>query len=457
MPARPDWPFAPARAPFYYGWVILGAATLGTMMSIPGQTMGFAFFADHVMEATGLSRVQVAGAYFVGTVASGLLLLVGGALLDRIGARLTALAACGLLSATLVYLSLIDRTAELAAVAFGLGSTTSAALPLLALGFVALRFSGQGMLTLVSRTLIGRWFEQRRGLASGISSLFVAFAFGSAPWFLEIWIGASGWRGAWHQMALMVGGGMAVVTVLLYRDTPEACGLPLDGRAQSAGEFAREQDRSAAAPGDLAATRGEALRTLAFWAITIAMASQGMNITGVTFHIADLGVEAGVRENAGALFLPIAAVNVVTAYSVGLLCDRGVPVRWLLVNMMGFQMLGLLAMGGFGEPLWWWAAVIGLGVSGGSFAPLSTVAIPRFFGRLHLGKINSFMMMVVVIGSAFGPSVLAASRDGLGSYRPALWASCALPVAALLLALFMRDPPRMPQSAERARIPDSGA
>ena len=46
-----DWPFRAGRSPFYYGWVIAAVSTLGFIMSIPGQTMGMAVFADAFMEA----------------------------------------------------------------------------------------------------------------------------------------------------------------------------------------------------------------------------------------------------------------------------------------------------------------------------------------------------------------------------------------------------------------------
>ena len=83
MHLDPNRPFAPARVPIFYGWVIVAVATLGVVMSIPGQTMGVSVFTDHLIEATGLTRLELSNAYLVGTVISGLLLPRGGRLLDR--------------------------------------------------------------------------------------------------------------------------------------------------------------------------------------------------------------------------------------------------------------------------------------------------------------------------------------------------------------------------------------
>ena len=75
-------PFAPSRFPFFYGWVIVFAATLGAIFSIPGQTMGFSVFTDLLMKELGLTRVELSLAYCLGTVASGLTLPWLGKLLD---------------------------------------------------------------------------------------------------------------------------------------------------------------------------------------------------------------------------------------------------------------------------------------------------------------------------------------------------------------------------------------
>ena len=88
---------------------------------------------------------------------------------------------------------------------------------------------------------------------------------------------------------------------------------------------------------------------------------------------------------------------------------------------------------------------LGLGLSGGCFGPLSAVALPRFFGRLHLGSIGSAMMMWIVWGSAIGPTALALSRDGLGSYALALHLCAAASVVSIALALLAPTPKLDPE------------
>ena len=76
------------------------------------------------------------------------------------------------------------------------------------------------------------------------------------------------------------------------------------------------------------------------------------------------------------------------------------------------------------------------GVAGGCYGPLTVAALPRLFGRTHLGAISGVMTMCLVIASALGPAIFAFSRSVLGSYEMALWGSVALPVG-LLVATFI--------------------
>ncbi|MEM8747211.1 MAG: MFS transporter, partial [Actinomycetota bacterium] len=145
-------PFDPARLPFYYGWIVLVAGTIGAVASVPGQTAGVSVFTDDLTDATGLTRLQLAIAYLVGTGTSGLLLGPGGRAIDRFGARVVSLAATLGLALTVTGLSFVGSMG------------IAAGFVAMSIGFGCLRFSGQGLLTLASRTMIAQWFDARRGL-----------------------------------------------------------------------------------------------------------------------------------------------------------------------------------------------------------------------------------------------------------------------------------------------------
>jgi len=448
---NPNFPFAPRQSPIFYGWIILIVTTLGVIMSLPGQTAGVSVFTDHLIAATGLSRLSLSNAYLIGTLTSGLLLPFGGSFIDRIGARFIVVGASLWLALTLVYLSFSDRLALSLSNTLPLESSTIAFV-LLCLGFVNLRFSGQGMLTLVSRTTLGKWFDRRRGMASGTAGIFVSFGFSAAPLLLSFFIDGFGWRGAWLSLAAIVGIGMGSLGWLFYRDNPEECGLVMDGAADRrivndvpVSTVAQPSSEPLPTSATRDFTRSEALRTLAFWAVTLALASQALCMTGVTFHIVDIGATVGLLEKQTVgLFLPIGILSTVTGYAVGLLSDR-VPLKLLFIVMMIFESVGIAGMAHLDNPALRIVTIIALGICGGFFGTLSTVTMPQYFGRTHLGAIAGVEMMVLVMASAIGPSLLASFNAIFGSYRFGLYLCAAIPLAIILLLLPSRNP--QPQSS----------
>ena len=447
----PHFPFSPQRLPVFYGWVIWGVTTLGILMSIPGQTAGMSVFTDYLLAATGLSRLALSNAYLMGTLASGLLLPMGGVFIDRFGARLVVVIAASWLALTLVYLSVSDRLAQGLSELLALESAQPVAFILLCLGFVSLRFSGQGMLTMVSRTTLGKWFDRRRGLASGLSGIFVSFGFSAAPLLLSLLIDMGGWRGAWLTLAVLVGLGMAPLGWLSYRDNPEECDLVMDGRVVSpapsdiaAAAVSPPSDRAASGQRQFSATRDftrrAALRTLAFWAVTLALASQALTITGLTFHLVDIGAAAGLpQKQTVALFLPIGLLATMTGYGIGVVSDR-VRLKVLFIAMMVFEAIGLIGMAHLDSLPWRLVAIAGLGITGGFFGTLSSVTMPRYFGRQHLGAIVGVEMMTLVIASAIGPSLLALFNTAFGSYRLGLYLCACLPLSIIFLLVPSGNP-----------------
>lgn len=435
-------PFAPRRSPVFYGWIVLAVCTVGTICSVPGQTIGVGVFTNHLMEALGLSRTQLSTAYMFGTIASSFLLPYAGGMLDRLGARVMVVVSAGGLGLSLVGVAAAGR----------LPSTAPylATMAIAVLCFLAIRFFGQGALTMTSRVTIGKWFNYRRGLATAITSVFVAFSFNSAPQLLNKLVEVFGWQGAALVMAGVIGIGMSTLGWLLYRDNPEECGLVMDGiqDQQKLESFAKRVPETWRE-----FTRAEALKTAAFWVFSMGGAAQALLMTAVSFHIASIGAEKGMAEaDAFALFLPTAFFAVPTTIVGGWLSDR-IRLKWLLLVMLVAQatfMSGLLDVSSVsGRALF----TVGYGMSGGLFGLLITVTWPRYFGREHLGAISGLNMSILVFASAIGPVLFSRARDITGSFMVVTALCWLMPVICIAAALFAENPQRhhAPAGADATR------
>lgn len=163
--ALANFPFNPARLPFFYGSVVLVCGALGVLASAPGQTVGVAVFTDYLIEAHHLSRNWLSFAYFAGTIGSALVITRAGRWYDRWGGRWVSAASAALLAVVLLGMSFSVPIATSLASVLPDSYRHQASFIVLMLGFFAMRFFGQGMLTLSSRNMVLEWFEQRRGMA----------------------------------------------------------------------------------------------------------------------------------------------------------------------------------------------------------------------------------------------------------------------------------------------------
>ncbi len=426
-------PFAPSACPFFYGWVIVFAATLGTIASIPGQTMGFTVFTDVLMEELGLSRVELSLAYCLGTVASGLTLPWLGHVLDRWGERKMAVASVAATGAVLFYL------AACAPMSHGLGRilpTGFAAFVVIGIGFYLVRAAAQGVLSMTCRNAIGKWFDHRRGLAMAISSILVSFSFSMSPKWIEWLKERHGYDGAWIIMGLGTILIMGPLAWLLFRDTPEDDGLLMDGGAKPAAHNNPDMHI------EREFTRDEAVRDYSFWVFNAAFGFWALFGTAFTFHATSLGEEYGfTRERIINLFVPIAATSVTTNLLFGAI-NAKLRLKFLLLVMNIGCIAAAIGMLHLDQSAGVVAYVIGNGIASGGFVSLSGIVFPRFYGREHLGAIGGLNMSVMVIGSGLGPLLFGACQHFADSYRLILIACGIIPTVLALLSLWADNPQR---------------
>ena len=82
------------------------------------------------------------------------------------------------------------------------------------------------------------------------------------------------------------------------------------------------------------------------------------------------------------------------------------------------------------------------GCMNGTRGTTAAVVYATFFGRKHLGAIQSSNMFAGIAGSALGPLILALARDSFGEFGPVLRAIAAVPAAVALLEVACLRPPK---------------
>ncbi len=437
-----DIPFSPANWPFFYGWFILACGALGILMSIPGQTVGFSAFTESLIDALRLERTPLSTAYFIGTGAGGLLLPWAGRLYDRFGARRMGAVSAFVFGAVLMGLSQmdtlaawIDRALGSPTGLFGVAGATIISFVVVTVGIFLVRFVGQGVMTMVSRNMVMKWFDRRRGLANGIMSIFIPPAFSLAPYMFNNVIELIGWRATWMCTGALVGLGFSSFVLIFYRDNPESCRLVPDGTA-----FADKPDACPHHP-TVDFTAKQARRTYTFWIFNLTIAMQALYLTAATFHVQDVFGEGHIGKKAAYVsFVPSSFIATVVGFLAGWISDH-IKLKYLLTTMivgMLVSMSGLLLL----RPGWpYWLVIVGRGISGGLFGILMAQTWPRMFGRKHLGAVSGYHIGWVVFFSAIGPLFFALSNRFTDSYGASVGACMCIMVVLLVCSIKADRPP----------------
>ncbi len=434
-----NMPFNPEKSPLYYGWFILALGAVGILMSIPGQTMGVSVFTDYLIDALGISRLNLSLTYMIGTTLSSLVLSRAGKFYDRFGVRLTVLLSGSIMGLILLFLSQVDRIAGAAAQVTPL-SPYVWGFTLMILGFFLLRFSGQGVMTMISRSMVMKWFNKRRGLAAAILGVVTSFGFSYAPRLLDSLIQNHTWREAWQVLALVCGFAMALFGFIFFRDNPRICRLKQDGRKE-----VKENPKTALLHRTEELTLKEAKRRPALWIFAVSLAILSLYNTAYTFHVVSIFGKIGLdRSQAIGIFLPISLVSVSSQFLISALSDR-VRLEILYLIYLAGLVLGMVAILFLGTGLPILLLIIGMGISGGVFGTLTSITWVRLYGNAHLGAISGFGMSWMVVGSAVGPYLFSLAEQFTGSYNPAvllcLVLTAAMIVCTSVLWLKRRDEP----------------
>ncbi len=386
----------------YYGWVNVALAALAMAGTLPGRTQGLGLITEPLLRDMHIDRVNYATLNLWATLIGALFCLPCGKLVDRFGSRAVLTGVAGALGATVLAMS----------------SATGWAM--LAVTVTLTRGFGQSALSVVSLTLVGKWFGRRLNMAMGVYSLLVGFGFIAAFPSVGAAVQRFGWRAAWSGVAWFLLVVIAPLGWIAVRNRPEDR-AELDGAT----------DPTAAAAVEL--TVWKALRTPAFWTFALSSAAFGLVYSGIALF------NQSILEQRGFGASTYYKVLVISTF-VGLTANFGggwLASRWPIQRLMGIGM-AVLAMSLMALPMVRSELhVIGYGITMGAAGGVVTVVFfsvwGQVFGRAHLGRIQGCAQMMTVVASAVGPLLLADTLRRTGSYDQMFWLLAAI-VTALGIA-----------------------
>ncbi len=400
----------PIAVPFYYGWVNLFVAALAMVGTLPGRTQGLGLITEPLLTDLQIDRVVFARVNLWATLIGALFCLGVGKLIDRFGSRVV-LTVVTLALATVVLLMSGARSVMAIAI-----------LITLTRGF------GQSALSVVSITIVGKWFVRRLNLAMAVYTVVLSIGFMMAFPLIGAMVITNGWRSTWWAIGLALLFGLAPLSLLLVRKSPEACLLENDGEVV--------QDREA----NVGFTLAQALATPSFWVFGIASAVYGLIASGIALFNESILAERGFDATTYHRSLIIVALTALAGNFLG----GWLASRWTMNRLLALAMLllagSLLSLPHVRTEGHVAAYAVVMGLAGGFVIVIFFSFWSYAYGRAHLGKIQGAAQALTVIASAIGPLLLAECVTRTGSYALMFYGLSFLVLVLALSAWFVKTP-----------------
>jgi MFS family permease len=420
------------KTKFFYGWTIVAVGFLAHIASAFSISSTLSIFLKPLSNDLGISRgvfsLVRSGEILINAIAAPLI----GSLIDRYGGRWLMVTG-GLVAGTGFLL---------------LGQAGNF------LQFVLYRWllvsPGDVLMgSMVVNVSISRWFIRMRGRALALAGMGHSLAKVGMPLLVASIIVYSGWRAAWAvfgalTLLLVVG-----PSLLFMRRTPEDMGLLADGRSRARSEAGSTPSGAGAgkahpsALADVVWSRGEALRTSAFWVIATTFGVASVGVTGLNLHVYAFVSDQGHPAIVAALVLSIIAfMQFSTPIVWGFLAERRNIARLITAKFL-IEAAGLVcALSGQGI-FFLYAGFFLYGIGLGGTSILSEMIWANYFGRISLGKIRGMGSLLTHGFAAGGPPFFGLLFDATQSYFLSFSLFIAMLIVSAFLSLFLH-PPRRP-------------
>ena len=405
----------------YYGWIVLGVASLGTFASTGSAQVTLAGVQNFILNDTGWDRGALAIGVTAGTWTAGFLTPLFGRIADTKGPRVSMPLAAILIGLCFYFIAGVSSLWQFYVayiIARGIGTPV--------------------LISVIPRTVAVNFFLRKRNLALGLISM-ARPCFGAVNVQIISFLALNAsWRTAYRFIGIF-SIFLAIPLLLLMRRTPEEIGLLPDGDKPKE-TLPGEEGLAATEVPEINWTSSEALKTKALWLI-------GMSQFLIILTLGTMGFQLVPFLNDLGMSLSLAA----TAWSItslldsfshpfwGFMSDRHSPRRLIFIALPSaifataiFLLIDNKSLA-FGLVLVWGTVSGGLEVLGG-------MLLASYYGRNSYGTISGIVGPFQIIGLGLGPSLGAFLHKLTSGYDSLFVFSVAAYVVATVLIYAAKKP-----------------
>ncbi|MFB6172436.1 MAG: MFS transporter [Haloarculaceae archaeon] len=390
----------------YYGWVVAAACLLVNGV-VFGMTYSFGVFLDPLVATFGTSTATASLVFGVQLFVLYVAAAPMGGLVEWLGPRRGLVLAAALLSGGMA------------------AGSQAGSLPVLGLAYSVVTGLGLSVAFVVGYATPPRWFQRRRGMATGLASAGLGVGLVVVAPTASLLVDRVGWRGAFLLLAAGLGLTL-LVAALLMADDPAHVDADVDaefpsGRAVSSAGW-RDQVR--------------VVREVASSHTFVFLFAGYVLLYGTLYvllnHLVNYAATLDARATGVLALSVVGGATTVVRLAVGGVADRLGRLA-VFVACGAVMALTLLALPLARTPTGLLAAAVCFGVGyGGTGALLSSVPADLFGGR-NLNTLFGLVSLSFAVPGLLAPPLASLGFDRLGSYTPVFLATGVVGLAGVAL------------------------
>jgi MFS family permease len=386
-------------------WIVFGATLSMLVAQGPVILYTLGLFIKPLNQEFGWDRASISAAGGLAAISSAIAIPFVGWLIDRWGIRPVLLPVIVLAASSIALIALTPNSVGMFMLFFAI---------------TGLLGSGQGPLAYAKG--VAAWFDDRRGLALGITMSGIGLGAALLPQYAQWLISNFGWRTAYAGLGLLTLM-VAFPSVYLFISEP---GTEKANTAESRVSPAALENRLP----DLEVR--EVLGGHRFWLMACALMLVSTVTQGMVVHTVPLLTDKGYSpETAAALMIAVGLSTMAGRLLSGFLVDR-IFAPFVAAFFFLLPCLGIYLLESVTSPI---AGIISFGLASGTEIDMIGFLTSRYFGMKRFGQLYGYLFASFVVGSAFGPYMMGLAFERLHSYEPALWGFGAFMLVASILIL----------------------
>jgi len=401
--------------PFFYGWIIAGAASL-VMIVCFGVQYSFGIFFKSFIGEFGWTRAATSGIFSLYMIMRAAFSIVMGYFSDRGGPRWIVAMGGFSMGLGLLLMSRADAIWQLYILLGGMGGLGAASF------YVPLA------------STLSNWFKKKRGLVLGIFTAGVGMGAVIFSPLVEFLISTYNWRTSYLILG-MITWGIIIGSAFLLRQTPEEMGLQPNGLKTKSD---LQQELSGEEKNEKGISLRRAILSATFWLIlTIEVINYMSTITPMV-HIVAYATDCGMSPMIGASQLAvIGGFSILGRVVAGAISDRVGAKNLLPITLIAEAVMLFFLTQSKNVTMFYIFSII-FGIAYGGSVPLVPVITAEYFGLGSLGAIFGAISFVGVLGGALGPFMAGYIYDVTARYSIAFLTVGILSIIATLLSLYLR-------------------